>query len=288
MNEKAVSSDIAGKVFWEGQWAEEGPLPELWNVDSTHFRNTSERKLYQAMQAVFDKHVGAMPGRKLLEVGCARSDVLPLFAIKSGFAVSGIDYSPVGCLRAKQILEREGVAGEVICCDVFAPPEALIGRFDAVVSFGLVEHFADTREIVSAMARLLKPGGVLFTHIPNMNGLTGLLQRFFNRAVFDIHIPLTVAQLRAAHEASGLRVVSCDYFLSNNFGVANLGNLVVDSLEWKIKRLALTWATRVSKVIWLLERYAGELPKSRWFSPYINCVALKPMGDEETAARLNP
>jgi 2-polyprenyl-3-methyl-5-hydroxy-6-metoxy-1,4-benzoquinol methylase len=269
-------SDIAGQTYWEGQWSCGAALPPVWNVDSTHFRDTAERKLYAAMEAVFYRQWRDRTERALLEVGCARSEVLPLFARKSGFTVCGIDYSPEGGRQAAAILAREGVQGEIVCCDVFLPPARLIGRFDAIVSFGLVEHFSDTREIVTAMAHLLKPGGVMFTHIPNMNGVTGWLQRFFNRAVYDIHVPLTVAQLDEAHRASGLHVLDCAYFLSNNLGVPNLGDLPRDSLEWRFKRFLLTWLTRVSKAIWWLELRTGEWPKTWLFSPYINCVAVKP------------
>lgn len=269
-------SDIAGQVYWEGQWANEADLPPVWAVDSTHFRNTAEHKLFAAIVAAFDKQWHNCNGRALLEVGCARSEVLPLFARKCGFSVCGLDYSPEGCRMAAAILVREGVQGEIVHCDVFSPPDRLIGRFDAIVSFGLIEHFSDTREIVMAMARLLKPGGVMFTHIPNMNGVTGWLQRFINREVYDVHVPLTLAQLNAAHRASGLRVLDCRYFLSNNFGVSNLGALPRDHFEWKSKRFLLTWLTRASKAIWWLEQITGEWPKSRMFSPYINCVAVKP------------
>lgn len=285
MTESAAStSDIAGRQFWDSQWRDGSPLPALWNVDSEHFRDTAERSLFREMQAQFARYLGACSGRTLIEVGCARSEVLPLFAIKSGFRVAGMDYSPAGCRLAEAVLAREQVDGEIVCCDVFALPDRFISRFDAVVSFGLVEHFTDTREIVAALARLLRPGGVMFTHIPNMNGSIGWLQRCLNPGVYKVHVPLTPDALRSAHEACGLQVASCDFFLSSNFGVLNLGQPEPSSRNWEMKRRLLTGLTRISKFIWLIERQIGALPTSRLFSPMINCVALRAEADPSGAS----
>jgi 2-polyprenyl-3-methyl-5-hydroxy-6-metoxy-1,4-benzoquinol methylase len=284
-NASGSAVDVAGRRFWDEQWRDGAPLPALWHVDSEHFRDTAERRLFREIQAQFDRHLGLREGRTLLEVGCARSDVLPLFATKSGFKVHGMDYSAAGCRMARAILAREHVSGEVVCADLFRPPERFLGRFDAVVSFGLVEHFKDTRQVVQALANLLRPGGVLFTHIPNMNGSIGWLQRRLNRKVYEVHVPLTPEDLQMAHEASGLQVVSCGYFLSNNFGVVNLGEEELSSLRWRTKRLLLTWLTRLTKLIWLAEHRVGELPMTKLFSPTINCVAVRsrPNSDDEIA-----
>ncbi len=276
LTEDNVGGDIAGEKFWNSQWNKYDIPADLWNIDSTHFRNSVERKLFAQMQAYFVHTLGSTNGKNLLEVGCARSDVLPLFVIKSGFNVWGMDYSEQGCLQAKKIMARERVSGTIVCSDIFDPPNEMHGYFDAIVSFGLVEHFANTEAIVTAMARLLKPGGVMFTHIPNMNGLTGLTQRLLDRVIFDLHIPLHAEQLRVAHAKSGMEVIHCDYFMSTNFGVSNIDSIDRNSLNWRIKRFILTWLTRVSKAVWFVEQRVGELPTSNLFSPYINCVAIKP------------
>lgn len=55
----------------------------------------------------------------------------------------------------------------------FSPPASMLGKFDVVVTFGVVEHFIDTRACLDAMSQFLKPGGLLVTSIPNLAGWIG-------------------------------------------------------------------------------------------------------------------
>lgn len=173
------------------------------------------------------------------------------------------------------MLEREEVQGKVYCCDIFSIPDDLVERFDVVVSFGLIEHFSNTTEIVAALSRLIKPGGLIFTNVPNMHGTTGFAQKILDKGVYDIHVPLTAEAVHEAHEQAGLNTVSCDYFLSTNFGVVNLNSIRVYSFGWWIKKVTLALLARISMVAWWWERLLGPLPASRVFSPYINCLAIK-------------
>ena len=128
---------------------------------------------------------------------------------------------------------------------------------------------------LAALAKLLKPGGVIFTNIPNMRGVPGLVQKKMNRAIYDIHVPLTPSEMRDAHEKAGLNILACDYFLFNNFGVLNLGECQPRKPGWWLKKIILALLDRASMGTWLLERLGGNLPISRTFPPYINCITEK-------------
>lgn len=271
---KTSDTDQAGQQYWNQAW-DATPLPGLWPIESQKIGAHVERSLFDFMSSAFTEHGMANKNKELIEVGCARSAVLPLFAKKLGFKVAGIDYSPNGCEQTRLMLQREAVPGEICCCDIFSVPDELVGRFDVVVSFGLIEHFTDTTAIVTALSRLLKPGGLMFTNIPNMNGMTGFAQRFLDKAVYDIHVPLTSEVMREAHEHAGLKIVACNYFLSTNFGVVNLNSLRVHSLEWWAKKIMLAVLARISIGVWWWESLLGRLPTSNAFSPYVNCLAIK-------------
>ncbi|MGE0030064.1 MAG: class I SAM-dependent methyltransferase [Steroidobacteraceae bacterium] len=270
-----ADQDQAGQGYWDQAWSA-SPLPALWPVDSRKIGAHVERALFAYMADAFALHDADRRGKLLIEAGCARSGVLPLFAKKLGFWVSGIDYSPNGCEQTRLMLEREGIQAEVHCLDVFSIPDDLVERYDVLVSFGLIEHFSDTTAIVAALARLIKPGGLIFTNVPNMFGVTGFLQKVMDKDVFDIHVPLSAEAVRNAHELAGLQVVDCDYFLSVNLGVVNLNSIRTHSLEWWIKKIALAVLVRLSMAAWWWERLLGQLPVSRAFSPYVNCIATKP------------
>jgi 2-polyprenyl-3-methyl-5-hydroxy-6-metoxy-1,4-benzoquinol methylase len=274
MNEMG-NHDKAGQDYWNQTW-DDYPLPSVWDVDSKRLLNHVEREFFLWIARTLEGLGKTGPGVHLVEVGCARSQALPVLAKRLGLSVAGIDYSPNGCEQTRAMMNREGVSGEVYCSDIFAVPASLKGGFDVVVSFGLIEHFSNTNEIVSALAGLLKPGGVILTNIPNMRGTVGFVQKILNRKIYDIHVPLTPSQVKSAHEAAGLSVIEAGYFLSSNFGVVNLGDPNRKSPGWWAKKIALAILVRISMAVWWVERKFGKFPVSQAFSQYVNCVGIRP------------
>jgi 2-polyprenyl-3-methyl-5-hydroxy-6-metoxy-1,4-benzoquinol methylase len=267
--------DKAGQDYWNQTW-DDYPLPSVWDVDSKRLLNHVEREFFLWIARTLEGLGKTGPSVHLVEVGCARSRALPVLAKRLGLSVAGIDYSPNGCEQTRAMMNREGVSGEVYCSDIFAVPASLKGGFDVVVSFGLIEHFSNTNEIVSALAGLLKPGGVILTNIPNMRGTIGFVQKILNRRIYDIHVPLTPSQVKSAHEAAGLSVIEAGYFLSSNFGVVNLGDPNRKDPGWWAKKIALAILVRISMAVWWVERKFGKFPASQAFSPYVNCVGIRP------------
>jgi 2-polyprenyl-3-methyl-5-hydroxy-6-metoxy-1,4-benzoquinol methylase len=263
-------NDQAGRLYWDSVWTD-AELPEPIDPSDSHFRN----RLNRVFAAYFDRVlVDLPPGARLLEVGCARSQWLPYFAQKYSVNVSGIDYSEVGCTAEQEILRRAKVTGEVIHADLFDPPHELFDAFDVVVSLGVVEHFQDTAACIRAIARFVKPGGAMITTIPNMTGSLGFVQRAVNRAVFEIHQPLTASALARAHRDAGLRVETTGYLVSTNYGVANLHGLP-ESLRTRCLRFVLLQLTRLSKLAWIFEDRFKPLPATRMFGAYVACSAQR-------------
>jgi 2-polyprenyl-3-methyl-5-hydroxy-6-metoxy-1,4-benzoquinol methylase len=262
-----LTLDKAGKQYWDKVW-EAHDMPLGVDPGKEGLPNYVNRRFHEYFCNVFSNM--NTQGQRLLEIGCARSVWLPYFAKKFGFKVYGIDYSEIGCQQAARILANEGVKGEIVCSDLFSPPEFMLDVFDAAISFGVVEHFQDTTECIAAFSKFLKPGGLLITNVPNLQGMNGLIQKVVNRTIFDIHVPLNISTLIRAHQINGLRIISCKYFLFANLGVLNIENLK-GSLFYKVARLR-SW---VNEVVWIIERVVPALKPNRWSSPYINCVAVK-------------
>lgn len=212
---------------------------------------------------------------RILEVGCANSSWLPYFSKEFGFEVVGLDYSQTGCELTESVLKKNGVEGKVVCADFFSPPVDMLGTFDVVISFGVVEHFEDTTLTVSAISSFLKPSGMLITNIPNMVGWIGAIEKMVNRPVYDIHQPIDSNILKESHQQAGLEVLRCDYFMSTNFGVCNLIGIPVNTFSWFLKKILLGLLTRISRLVWFFEDKLGAFCLSRAASPYINCVAYK-------------
>jgi SAM-dependent methyltransferase len=260
--------DKAGKNYWNENWTDL-PAPELIDPGDARLRNEVNLRLHRFFSSLFDPRRDA--GKRLLEAGCARSVWLPYFAQQFGIRVAGIDYSDNGCHQEMAVLRMAGIEAPVFCADFFDPPAELKASFDYVVSFGVVEHFTDAACCISALANFLRPGGKLITLVPNMHGAVGMLQRFFDREIYATHVAHTPATLETAHSTAGLTIDSSNYFLATNFYVVNPGRQASG-----LKLFAYRVLGRGSMVAWQIDRWFGELPGTRSFSPYIVCTATKP------------
>ncbi|WP_049757626.1 SAM-dependent methyltransferase [Magnetococcus marinus] len=258
--------DQAGKGYWN-TLHDHKSLQAVANPNKPGLRNHQVRMLDQFFRPLFE---GATPDQQLLEIGCGNSAWLPYFHQRFGVAICGLDYSESGCEQSREILKREGVTGEIFCQDMFNPPPELLGRFDYVITFGVIEHFTDTPHVIESLRRYVKPGGLLISIIPNMQGLTGLLQKWVNPEIYAVHIPLGVEQVKQAHPPEPWQLLWCDHFMVIHLGVVNFGAGVL-SWPWRlVKRLCQ--ATTV--LGWGVEKIL-PLTSNRWSSPHIIAVARR-------------
>ena len=204
----------------------------------------------------------------LLEVGCAASRWLPIYAESFGYRGFGVDFDEDGCLLARSILEARKQPGEIICADFLDFAVGCRCTFDIVVSFGFVEHFTGN-EIVDAMYACLKPGGIVFATVPNLQGFQGLAFGLIEdwKQTHVVHSP---ESLRRLFEASGFVEVVVQY-------AGGLGLPVPRPRGWHKILLplhALMWA-------WLLlayccSRFLGWSMHSRHTASSIMLVGRKP------------
>lgn len=261
--------DKAGVSHWERTWQFK-PIPKTVDPDDPQ-TTPVQKRLHEFYRRNFDRL--RLRNGALIEVGCGNSRWLGYFAREFGCRVTGLDYSEAGCASARRILADCHVDGAVIHGDLFDPPLHLVQSFDVVVSNGLVEHFDETTHAVGALCRFLRPGGVIITSIPNMRGLPGFLQRHLDRSLYDIHVPLSREMLIDAHSAAGLEVIECCYYPFIHLGVLQISS--------QKGTFAKTWfrATQfgINRLGWIFERKSPVVPNSKWVSPYVFCVARKPV-----------
>ena len=206
---------------------------------------------------------------RLVEMGCGNSLWLPYFAEHWGYRVSGIDYSEAGCRMAEQNLEASGCSGTIHCIDFSEVDGPLSQRHDVVVSFGVVEHFADIRGIVGTFARALAPGGTMVTSIPNMSGGMGRMQRRLSTRAADLHVPLDRETLVEAHEANGLEVLAASYLCFLGLGMLN-----AEGTPWSSALRALQAGADLLHL--QVRRLTRWRPQSASWSSFIAVVARRP------------
>jgi 2-polyprenyl-3-methyl-5-hydroxy-6-metoxy-1,4-benzoquinol methylase len=122
-----------------------------------------------------------------LEVGCASGRWMVRFAKEMKYHVYGIDYSNAGCRTAKANLDRCGIEAKVINGNLFdsAFQKNYYEFFDLVYSFGFIEHFTDTYNVLRAHLDLLESGGILIVTVPNFSKRSfyrGRMYRIMNRS----------------------------------------------------------------------------------------------------------
>ena len=260
--ERATNTAIAPRQYWDRLWKTQGrePLFKHWSVDP--LISGFDRFLGQ------NKHLQPLPQGSLLEIGCGGSNWLSYFAQRWDNRVEGIDYSDEGCRLTQDILSRDNVQGIIHHYDFFHPPDRLIGKFDTVISAGVLEHFLETGSCLKALQSFLKPSGRLITIVPNLTGLAGKLIRVLTPEIYSMHLPLTREGLIGVFRREHMPILWCDYFLPFNFGVINLSTLRPRFLRRVIGDLGNLLSRAISRIAYVVRRPLT----SRRFSPYILAV----------------
>ena len=84
--------------------------------------------------------------------------------------------------------------------------------FDVITCFNVFEHVYDPKEVLVRVAKWLKPGGVFYTLMPNIDSAGA---RIFQSYWYPLELPrhlyhFSPATLRKVAESAGLRVVSME------------------------------------------------------------------------------
>jgi SAM-dependent methyltransferase len=267
-----MTEHLTDAKYWDGVWGR-GASPKPLDPRDTSLDNFAKRRWHLYFQDTF-RQIGAIGNRrpqKLIEVGCGGSIVLPYLGSEFGLDLAGLDYSPAGCRLSDAIHAAAKIPADIRQGDMFEPPNDFVGKFDIVYSRGLVEHFRPTEIALNALAKLCRPGGYLVTAIPNFAGFLGSIQKYVNRPIYRLHVPLSARDLRAAHIDCGLEVLDCRYLFTVNFSVVNFSGREAIISE----SLGLRLAAGLTKTIWLLQEYGLPEMPSKTLSPYIVCLAKK-------------
>jgi 2-polyprenyl-6-hydroxyphenyl methylase/3-demethylubiquinone-9 3-methyltransferase len=133
-------------------WDENGPQKALHALNPARLGYVADRVPLQ--------------GAKVLDVGCG-AGLLSEALAKSGAQVTAIDLAPDLIKVAKLHRLESGVDVDYRLQSAEALAEEAPGSFDAVTCMEMLEHVPDPAAILSACARLLKPGGRLFVSTLN-------------------------------------------------------------------------------------------------------------------------
>ncbi|MDB5031616.1 methyltransferase domain-containing protein [Mucilaginibacter sp.] len=169
-----MDNNLTDRSFWKSFW--ESRIGLIFNIKRDYIFGDILAKIIAKKGAKTAIELGGFPGyyaiylKKYQDMDTTLLD----YFIHQGL---------VNELLAKNSLQENDI--KIIEADLFTyQPEV---QYDLVLSFGLIEHFSDTKAIIENHLPFLKPGGTLFITLPNFKGINGWVQRKFDLENYNKH-----------------------------------------------------------------------------------------------------
>lgn len=210
---------------------------------------------------------------EVLELGCSPGVLGAVLAEGTDWESFGIDYAEDADDYLKSF-EQIGKQATLYKGDLFDLD--LKRQFDAVISFGLIEHFrgGELDEVLALHHHYARPGGYVVVLLPNFTGYQYFWHYLFDRPSLDTHNvdSMNLATFKAFDQL-GYETLFKDYH--GQFRV--WGNSGWTG-TWFTGKAVAALSHLVSKTARLLG--AGGLKlKGRSFSPYILYIGRRPGND---------
>jgi len=141
-------------------------------------------------------------GGAVLDLGCGSGAFLSTLK-GSSWKLYGIEMSEEAAREARKRCGAEVFVGDVL--DAHFPA----GSFDAITCFNVFEHVYEPKEVLAKVAEWLKPGGVFYTLMPNIDSAGA---RIFRSYWYALELPrhlyhFSPATLSALARSSGLKEI---------------------------------------------------------------------------------
>lgn len=164
------SEPLASREYWERIHQIYRSAPDIWH---RRIRYRLTQGFYSHLRLVRTHILEQYLPRqgKMIELGCAPSEMLLEICMRFGLEPFGIEYSESGYRATVKEFERKKIDSSGIMQGDLTDPEfrhQYREYFDVVYSGGLIEHFSNPIDIVGYHVELLKPGGSLVVSIPNL------------------------------------------------------------------------------------------------------------------------
>lgn len=108
---------------------------------------------------------------RALEVGCGTGVLRSQFERATRWAVDGAD------LDYQALRQAAPARGRTLYYDVRDEAAELVGAYDVLILYDVLEHIEEPRPFVASLLRHLKPGGLLLVNVPAVPRLYGEYDR---------------------------------------------------------------------------------------------------------------
>jgi len=193
-----VGTPRTEKDHWDRAW--EAERPRVLSASDPHL----------GKNGWFLRALPSLAGKKVVELGGAGSYFLLAFAKWQGADATAVDYSQSGIALTNSIFDANRQPVKTVCQDIFSWHP--IEKYDAVLHFGLIEHFEDPTPLLRKCADLLNPDGRLVFAVPNMEALGARLWRRYSPRNWSTHVFHSDDRIRMSCEAVDLRLDRVFFF----------------------------------------------------------------------------
>lgn len=196
-----MDNNLTDRSFWKAFW--ESRLGLIFNIKRDYIFGDILGKLKSEKGAKNAIELGGFPGYYAVYLKKYEGMETTLFDY---FIHQGL---------INELLEINGLKDgdiNIIEADLFTyQPEK---QYDMVTSFGLIEHFKDTKAIIQTHLPFLNENGVLFITLPNFKSINGWVQRKFDLENYNKHYIecMDPALLAGIFKELGLKQVEAYYY----------------------------------------------------------------------------
>jgi len=205
-----------------------------------------EQSLEEAQVAKF-RHIAAKlairPGMSVAEIGSGWGGLAIYLAKTCGAKVTAINVSPEQLAASRAKAQEAGATDRITFVE--QDYRELTGRFDRIVSVGMMEHVgvAHFDEYFATIKRLLAPGGYALVHAIGRMSPPGSTAPFIRKYIFPGGYVPALSEVFAATERTGVWVADCEILRLHYY--------------WTIKAWRERFAARRAEVVAMMgERFA--------------------------------
>jgi len=200
-------------------------------------------------------------GGAILDLGCATGGFLSTLQGPS-WKLFGIEMSEEAAREVRSRCGAEVFVGDIL--DAPFPPNS----FDVITCFNVFEHVYEPKEVLVRVAKWLKPGGVFYTLMPNIDSAGA---RIFRAYWYPLELPrhlshFSPATLRRVAQSAGLREVSLETWRELFFESST--RFIFDDVVKKfgISRPPLSKSTDDARLPWRIMRKIYRLTLLQLFT----------------------
>lgn len=145
---------------------------EFWESGVKSIQGEIDHSLGSAHGRLTLRELQQFPRGRVLEAGCGLGNWISIL-LNRGYHAFGVDISESALHVAKRFCGSDALIwqGDIRSLAVAD------ASFDAIVSYGVIEHFPDPRVAVKEFHRVLRPGGCCIVTTPNPLCFHGLVGR---------------------------------------------------------------------------------------------------------------